>query len=243
MSRPKDLAAQRRPSEEGVPFVTINVNAQIRSQLFCLFIDSYIPSPPLGKINFRCTDASNLVEVFPSVMNGKNSQLLDRAISALATVFVGKTVGDDRLTRHGIMLYNHAIQVFARMIPRAGLPVQEVLCANVVFQLYEVSTGQEGRVVGDLLLMNQLINCTAGFSGWMAHMEGANAVLARHQKSLERDPLSTMLLRHLKLSNVSQHHRALSTCKSLILSDLPRHWEIQIRSCLLADVAITLIIH
>lgn len=34
-------------------------------------------------------------------------------------------------------------------------------------------------------------------------MEGANAVLARHEKSLERDELSTMLLRHLKLSNVS----------------------------------------
>lgn len=50
----------------------------------------------------------------------------------------------------------------------------------------------------------QLINCTAGFSGWMAHMEGANAVLARHEKSLERDELSTMLLRHLKLSNVSR---------------------------------------
>lgn len=134
----KDLAAQRRSSEDAAAFVTINVNAQIRSQLFSLFIDSYIPSSPVGKVNFRCAQTSNLIEVFPRVMNGRNSQLLDRAISALATVFVGKTVGDDRLIRHGIMLYNNAIQVFARLIPRAGLPVQEVLCANVVFQLYEV---------------------------------------------------------------------------------------------------------
>lgn len=139
MSKAKDLPAPRRPSEPVMPCAAINVNAQIRSQLFSLFIDSYIPSRPLGKVNFRCTRASNIIEVFPSVMNGKDSQLLDRAISALATVFVGKTADDDRLIRHGMLLYNHAIQMFARMIPRAGLPVQEVLCANVVFQLYEVS--------------------------------------------------------------------------------------------------------
>lgn len=93
----------------------------------------------MGKVNFRCAQTSNLLKVFPIVMNGRKSQLLDRAIAALATVFVGKSVCDDRLIRHGILLYNNAIQVFARLIPRAGLPVQEVLCANVVFQLYEVS--------------------------------------------------------------------------------------------------------
>lgn len=151
-AREKDLAAQRRPSEDAAAFVTINVNAQIRSQLFSLFIDSYIPSSPVGKVNFRCAQTSNLIEVFPNVMNGRNSQLLDRAISALATVFVGKTFGDDRLIRHGIMLYNHAIQVFARLIPRAGLPVQEVLCANVVFQLYEVSIQEPWTIRGRLLM-------------------------------------------------------------------------------------------
>lgn len=38
----------------------------------------------------------------------------------------------------------------------------------------------------------------------MAHMQGANAVLSRHKKSLKRDQLSSMLLRQLKLSNVSR---------------------------------------
>lgn len=37
----------------------------------------------------------------------------------------------------------------------------------------------------------------------MAHMQGANAVIAKHHKSLERNELSKMLLRQLKLSNVS----------------------------------------
>lgn len=35
-------------------------------------------------------------------------------------------------------------------------------------------------------------------------MQGANAVVARHRKSLERDELSKLLVRQLKLSNVSR---------------------------------------
>lgn len=33
-------------------------------------------------------------------------------------------------------------------------------------------------------------------------MQGANAVVAQHEKSLERDQISIMLFRQLKLSNV-----------------------------------------
>lgn len=139
---------KRQPRKQDAGFSTINVNTQIRSQLFSLFIDSYIPSRPLGQINFRCQPASNLFEVFPAVMNGRNSQLLDRAISALAAVFVGNKIGNEQLIRHGVGLYNKAIQVFARLIPRSGLPVQEVLCANVVFQLYEVIRFLHGRFHG-----------------------------------------------------------------------------------------------
>ena len=37
-------------------------------------------------------------------------------------------------------------------------------------------------------------------------MEGANAVLARHHQNLAGDDISKMLLRHLKLANVSTEH-------------------------------------
>ncbi|KAJ5630010.1 hypothetical protein N7528_003667 [Penicillium herquei] len=180
---PKNIIVPQKKAEDA-HITVINVNSQIRSQLFSLFIDSYIPSPPVGHINLRCQQATNVIEGFPSLMDGKNSQLFDRAISALASTFVGKKFNDSRLTYHGVMLYNHAIQAFAALIPQSKLPVQEVLCANIVFQLYEV------------------INCTYGFAGWMAHMQGANAVLARHEKSLKRNQLSTMVLRQLKLSNI-----------------------------------------
>lgn len=128
---------QKRGGDVGLAIV--NVNSQIRSQLFSLFVESYVPSHPVGRVNWRCQHATNLVQDFPSLMGQKNSQLFDRAVTALATSFVGKKFGDERLTRHGIMLYNSSIQAFAKLIPRSGLPVQEVLCANVAFQLYEVS--------------------------------------------------------------------------------------------------------
>lgn len=72
------------------------------------------------------------------MLNGKNSQLLDRATLALASVFVGKKFKNDQMIHHGLELYNQAIHSFSRLISRQGLPVREVLCANVIFQYYEV---------------------------------------------------------------------------------------------------------
>lgn len=74
-------------------------------------------------------------------MGRENSQLFDQAVTALASSFVGKKYGDERFTRHGIMLYNSSIQTFARLLPRSSIPVQEILCANVAFQLFEVIVG------------------------------------------------------------------------------------------------------
>lgn len=99
-----------------------------------------MPSSPSGQIKYRFQPAPNLVPLLPSLVDGNNSQLLDRATSALASVFVGKKFNNDQLANHGMLLYNHAIQMFLRILPRAGIPVQEVLCANLIFQLYEVGT-------------------------------------------------------------------------------------------------------
>lgn len=97
-----------------------------------------MPSAPYGQIAYRFQPAPNLVPLLPSLMNGSNNQLLDRATSALASVFVGKKFNNDQLTTHGMLLYNQAIQMFLRILPRDGLPTQEVLCTNLIFQLYEV---------------------------------------------------------------------------------------------------------
>lgn len=123
------------------PYIAvINVNAQIRSQLFSIFIDHYYPSSPLGQVSFRSRNASNMPQAFPSILNGKNSQLLDRATSALASVFIGKKFKDDQMIDHGVVLYTQAISSFSRLLSREGLPVREALCANVVFQYYEVGS-------------------------------------------------------------------------------------------------------
>lgn len=81
-----------------------------------------------------------MLEAFPSIVDGKNSRLLDQATSALASVFVGKKFKNDQMIHHGVALYNQAIHSFSRMISRQELPVREALCANVVFQYYEVGS-------------------------------------------------------------------------------------------------------
>jgi hypothetical protein len=203
--KPKRSRNKLQPPPANVPtIVVVNVNAQIRSQLFSVFIDSYVPSSASGQISFRCQKSSNLIESFPSLMDRPRSQLLDRAIAALASVFVGKKFNDERMINNGIRIYNQAIQIFVRLIPRSDLPVQEVLCANLIFQLYEVSPPCVLVSSIEVSDITQLINCSSGFSGWMAHMEGANAVLARHHQKLEGDQMSKMLLRHLILANVSR---------------------------------------
>lgn len=191
-----------QPTKE-TSITVFHVNAQIRSQLFSIFIDSYNPSAPKGQVSFRFRDASNVFEALPSMLDGKNSQLLDRATSALASVFVGKKFKNDQMIHHGVELYNRAIHSFSRLVSRQGLPVREVLCANVVFQYYEVRLDLPLDVSPTFNTnCRQMINSTSGFSGWMAHMQGANAVVAQHEKSLERDQISNMLFRQLKLSNV-----------------------------------------
>lgn len=137
-SNPKQTPTDRGQRTKEPSIAVINVNAQIRSQLFSIFIDSYNPSVPAGQVSFRLKNTSNLLEAFPSMVDGKNSQLLDRATSALASVFVGKKFRNDRMVHHGVALYNQAIHSFSRLISRRGLPVREILCANVVFQYYEV---------------------------------------------------------------------------------------------------------
>lgn len=70
-------------------------------------------------------------------------------------------------------------------------------------------------------------------------MQGANAVVAHHEKSLERDQVSIMLFRQLKLSNVG--HPTTRIFDQNVLTkylDLSRHWKIPICTLLLPDVAI-----
>lgn len=135
---PNDRGQQTREPSIAV----IDVNAQIRCQLFSIFMDSYRPSVPTGQVSFRLKNTSNLLEVLPSMMDGKNSQLLDRATSALASVFVGKKFNNSQMVHHGVALYNQAIHSFSRLISRRRLPVREILCANVVFQYYEVGSNR-----------------------------------------------------------------------------------------------------
>lgn len=165
----------------------INVNAQIRSQLFSVFIDSYVPSSTSGQISFRCQKSSNLIESFPPLMDRPRSQLLDRAIAALASVFVGKKFNDNRMTNNGIRIYNQAIQIFGRLIPRSDLPVQEVLCANLIFQLYEVNpsciSAQQLKYLTVLSLLTAHPGSLDGWHTWRVPMPFSLDIIRNWKKT------------------------------------------------------------
>lgn len=75
-------------------------------------------------------------------------------------------------------------------------------------------------------------------------MQGANAVVAQYEKSLERDQVSILLLRQLKLANVGDSSSLHFNQQLLILNlDISRHWKIPIGPLLLPDVAILNIRH
>lgn len=90
---------------------------------------------PQARSLFVAKDPQSWLNLF----RAPKSQLLDRAVTALASVFVGKRFDDANMVNNGVRVYNQAIRTFARSISRCELPVKEVLCANLIFQLYEVS--------------------------------------------------------------------------------------------------------
>jgi hypothetical protein len=65
------------------------------------------------------------------------SELLDRALSALACTCLGKTNQDRGLYHHGLLQYNKAIRLQSVMINR-GLCTEEMLYSALVFVETEV---------------------------------------------------------------------------------------------------------
>lgn len=73
---------------------------------------------------------------FPSLAG--ESELFDRSIISLVSVFVGEKTGNAALARHGRELYNSGLRILAQTIYRKHKPSLDVLYATIVFSVYEV---------------------------------------------------------------------------------------------------------
>lgn len=105
----------------------------MRSQIFSEFAKIYFP---------QSIDTSYTLDVWHYLISNfsalpKKTEMLDKAIAALACFYLGKLRKDDRLFRHGLQLYNSAIRHLSTMM-RQNNYCDDIVYTTIVFQEIEV---------------------------------------------------------------------------------------------------------
>lgn len=102
-----------------------------RAQFLSTFIDSFLPAREDG------VDRGNIIDSLPSLLG--QSQLLDNAITALCTIFVGVKNDDGCLQQAAMRLYSCTLKDMLCAIRRVSKPTDDILYTTVVLGYYEVS--------------------------------------------------------------------------------------------------------
>jgi hypothetical protein len=105
----------------------LDTSLELRSQFLSFFIDSFLPAPEDG------VDRGNIIDSLPSLLG--QSQLLDNAITALCSVFVGVTYGDHGLKQDAMRLYSYTLKDMLHALK----PTDDLLYTTVVLGYYEAS--------------------------------------------------------------------------------------------------------
>jgi hypothetical protein len=108
----------------------------MRSQVFSEFANIYFP---------QSIDTSYALDVWHYLISGfsalpKKTEMLDKAIAALACFYLGKLRKDNRLFNHGIQLYNSAIRHLSVMMSQNSY-CDDIVYTTIVFQEIEVCRG------------------------------------------------------------------------------------------------------
>lgn len=120
---PQNLQVQTRPL--GRPAT--------RDQIFACYYTIYFPSS-------QCVSKVNpwqfLITSFQSL--SQKSQMLDRAVFAISSLYIGKMKDDFRLFNYGQLMYNEAIQLLRNKICRGSYD-KEIVYTTLIFQEIEVT--------------------------------------------------------------------------------------------------------
>ncbi|KAL2842914.1 hypothetical protein BJY01DRAFT_216237 [Aspergillus pseudoustus] len=135
---------------------TFNMSAEERTQLFSTFMSAFFA--PKVYLNGNDDSWYFLMSHFPSLAG--ESEILDRSVIALASVFVGGKTGNESLARHGVEIYNSGLNMLVQILKRKRAPTPDVLYATMVFNTYETIQGGG----------NALRNC-------FFHVQGATAIV------------------------------------------------------------------
>lgn len=115
-----------------------NTNAELRTQLFSTYMGVYFA--PNNYLNGDDDSWYFLMSRFPNLAG--ESELFDRSIISLVSVYLGGKTGDANLARHGLELYNSGLKMLAQIIHRNRKPSLDILYATIVFSAYEVRIHQ-----------------------------------------------------------------------------------------------------
>jgi hypothetical protein len=125
-----DSLILRRPS----PIATINAALVSKDQIFAVFLDHYFPVDHSGS-PYGVDLWHYLIESFFNLP--QKTHMLETAITAISCVYLGKLKTDSRVLRHGLQLYNQAIQDMSSMICR-NIYTDDIIYTTVIFQEIEV---------------------------------------------------------------------------------------------------------
>ncbi|CEJ61445.1 hypothetical protein PMG11_09979 [Penicillium brasilianum] len=161
--------AKRPPLQPQQPWImpqAVAAGPAMRGQVFSEFTNIYFP---------QSIDTSYALDVWHYLISGfstlpKKTEMLDKAIAALACFYLGKQRKDDRLFHHGIQLYNSAIRHLSIMMSQNNY-CDDIVYTTIVFQEIESCY------------------CPHGLHIWVAHIAGTNAILRHFRRRAGKNPL------------------------------------------------------
>ena len=106
----------------------------VANQLFSSYLYEYFPR----QVSPTCALDVSYVAFSGIYKQSQQSQMLQKACSALSCVFLGKFYNDQPILRHGIQLYNQAIYEMSRAITRKKFNADLIYTCTVFGQI-EVS--------------------------------------------------------------------------------------------------------
>jgi hypothetical protein len=106
----------------------------LRDKLVSLFLDMYLPA------GFHLSGPSPISWLNEALSLNNPGQVLSLSIQALSTIRVGRSSGDELLTKQGNMLYVRALRELRRaLVDRHLMWRDEILAATRTLGIYEAS--------------------------------------------------------------------------------------------------------
>lgn len=169
------------------------MSGEVRTQLFSAFMDNFFA--PSANINGKDDSLFFLMANFPTLAG--ESELLDRAVIALAFSFLAIKSNDKNLARQGLEIYNSALNAMNRALRRKSGSWPHMLYASIIFHTYEVCFhDMEGDKLLRILIDKTLYYGDDAPRSLFTHIQGASAILKSYSFSDTNSLTLAMLKRH-----------------------------------------------